>query len=118
MLQSTESSRNSAHESGISAARETMRLRLLPVEGIDILGSGVPEQQRCIVGRKSQCRPVTSDRTEILELDEAFDLAVADSNSEERALSPRVPNVNVLSVLRPIRVAEDPFGKLTPPSLR
>src|SRR5438876_9288199 len=89
-------------------------LRRFPVEGIDILSSGVAEQQRRIVGRESQRSPVTSDRNEILQVDHLFCLMVADSNSEDRALSPRLQNINVLSVLRPIRVAKDAFGKLSP----
>src|SRR6266567_511210 len=99
-----------------TCARELSRLllRRFPVEGIDILSSGVAEQQRRIVGRESQRSPVTSDRNEILQVDHLFCLMVADSNSEDRALSPRIQNIDVLSVLRPIRVAKDAFGKVSP----
>src|SRR5713226_2216372 len=54
----------------MSAARGTVLLRRFPVEGIDILSSGVAEQQRRIVGRESQRSPVTSDRNEILQVDQ------------------------------------------------
>jgi len=90
----------------MSAARGTVLLRRFPVEGIDILSSGVAEQQRRIVGRESQRSPVTSDRNEILQVDHLFCLMVADSNSEDRGLSPRIQNINVLSGPRPIRVSQ------------
>jgi hypothetical protein len=61
MLKSTGLSRNSAHESRMSAALGTLLLRRFLVEGIDILSAGFAEQQRRVVGGESQRRPVTSD---------------------------------------------------------
>jgi len=98
----------------MSAARGTVCLRRFPVEGIDILSSGVAEQQRRIVGRESQRSSVTSDRNEILQVDHLFCLMVADSNSEDARLSPRIQNINVLSGPRPIRVAKDALASSSP----
>src|SRR5271166_3897399 len=89
------------------------RLRLFPVEGVDILGSSVAEQQRRIVRRKSQPTTPEAGKDKILQVHRSFSLAVAEANPDHSSAHIG-KSINPLSVLRPTQPAERALGKLRP----
>src|ERR1017187_8805923 len=75
------------------------RLRLFPVEGVNILGPGVAKHNRRIVGGDRKPKSVIAHGGKILEVHNSFCFMVAQPNPDDGARSTAIVCLKVLAVL-------------------
>src|SRR5262245_53095114 len=87
---------------------EAEPLRSLPVEGVDVLGADVAQQQRGVIRCQGKPTAPSSKRTpEVLQAHHPLHLRVTDPHAIDRRIgSGEGVEVDVLAVSRPVRVTD------------
>ena len=104
------------HRNGAGRCSAAVSKRLdsgcLPIESVDVLGAGVSNQQRRIVGGQACPASPAGGLAKIFQVDHLVQLMVADSNTEytTRLASRRnAEKIDVVSLARPLRITYTDF---------
>src|SRR5579864_5982120 len=87
---------------------------LLEIQGVDILGAGVFQEERGIIGCQGQGSAVASGGGKVLHVRDLFHFVIRDVNTNYRFFSAVVEQVDGLSVMGPVEPAEGSGGELGP----
>jgi len=81
-----------------------------PIEGVDVLGAAIAEEQRGIVGREGKGAAELAGGDEVLETYDFLDGAIADAKLDDSAIFGEIEEVERLAVLGPIEPTQGSFG--------